>query len=180
MFYSGVVQKVNANPWKTKTLHSFTLRGTQGFFNTGEKALSLIEGQSVEFQAEQGKRAGNFDVDFNSIKVIQAVAGPSQPATSASNVAQRPGGAVRSAAIMSKDDYWQRREERDVETQKRIELQSCRNSAVALAAVVYDNAPSSLPVEDFVQEWTLKFLALNAGQIPVPSTQTQAPDGEWK
>jgi hypothetical protein len=48
---------------------------------------------------------------------------------------------------MSKDDYWKRREERDLETQKRIQLQSARNSAIAAAEVIVNTGAIKLPAQ---------------------------------
>ena len=185
MHFSGTVQKIFANPFRGKTLRSFTLQGAKGFFNTGEKPVSFVEGQQVEFEAKEGKREGNFDVDFASIKVVQGNAQSGrEPAQAAGNVQQRSGGAARSADIMSKDDYWRRREENDLKKDKIIQRQSCRNSAIALAAVVYDGADvNEKEVAEFVSNWTAQYEVENSnnGVVDSPApTSTPESTGDWK
>lgn len=188
MHFSGIVQKISAFPYRGKNLMSFTLQGTQGFFQLGEKSPSFLEGQSLEFSADAGKRANSFNVDFSSIKVVQGntqTAGtPAQVAAgNVTPIRQRAGAAVRTGDIMSKDDYWRRREERDLLTQKRIERQSCRNSAIALASVLYDGVDiNEKQLGEFVGNWTEQYLNENDGTptaeaAPQVAVQTA---GEWK
>lgn len=154
--FSGVVSKVNTNNWQGKTLHSFKINTADGYFNTGTVNPGVQEGESVKFDAKPGKREGNYDVKVSSIvRSTDAPVAPEQYAMTS----QSPTGAKRSAAVMTKDGYWEAREARDLVTQKRIEIQAARNAAIALLAAVHGRPDEE--VEGFIGEWTTKFLIDN-------------------
>jgi hypothetical protein len=177
--FNGIIQKKFANNFRGKQLNSFSLKGTDGFFNTAEVAIGFPEGASVSFQATQGNKPGNYVVD------VSTVAGTENaPVTTyrAPPVPQRTGGAVRSAGGIGKDEYWSNKEERDIKVQKIIQLQAARNAAIAyLAAVGMDHAIQTVgDPAMFVQKWTETFLSQN-----VEPTEGKAEEvlskvvGEW-
>lgn len=130
------------------------------------------EGTLVEFAAEQNDK-GYWNVTKAGIRVIEA----EEPTRSVASVA------VQTAATshMSKEDYWRRKEERELAKEKyyedkdrRIELQSCRNSAIELVKILVTPAANGetlikLPaqakreafVTELVETYTQMFVAQN-------------------
>jgi len=105
------------------------------------------------------------------------------------------GGTQRSSggAGAGKDQYWADKEKRDVETQKAIQLQSSRNSAIALLGVLLSNGAVALPTTKgkaydaalgLLDELTEKFqnetndLLGRGGQRQQRGGQGHEPDGE--
>lgn len=158
--FSGVVSKVSRNPWQGKTLHSFKINTADGYFNTGTVDPGVNEGESIKFDAKPAKREGNFDVVVKSItRSTDTPVSPDQYAMTSQN----PNGARRSASVMTKDNYWEDRAAKDVETQKRIEIQAARNAAIALLGALSGSDPED--VGEFINEWTDKFLKNNADRL---------------
>lgn len=58
--YKGTVQKTYEKVFNGKTLFSFTLRGTKGFFRTGQIRTTFKEGGYISFEADD---ALNVNVD---------------------------------------------------------------------------------------------------------------------
>lgn len=159
MEFNGVVAKIFSKDMDNKKLYSFALADHRGtYFNLGQN-LPPQEGQQVSFEAKQGSRPNAFTVDAKSL-----VVGKDTPVESyKAPFRQRTDGAVRSAQAMNQDQYWRRREERDVETQKRIEMQACRNAAIATAAIVFKVGTPLDVVGQFIDEVTNHYLEKNKG-----------------
>ena len=174
---SGIVSKVNARdmqgargPYK---LYSFALQGQQGWHSLGFELHGISEGQSISFETRQNAR-GYAEVDPDSIKILE---GQVVAARDAAVVAKAPytpkkvWGGGKSGG--KKDEYWDNREARDIETQKRIELQSCRNSALQFIDILVktdamkfgkaSQAEKAGILEDMLSHYTKAFLAENGG-----------------
>jgi hypothetical protein len=158
--YNGVVSRVSSNVWQGKTLHSFQLNNTDGYFNTGTKNPNVQQGQQVAFTAKPGKRAGSFDVDVAS---IQVAGGTTVAPEAYSMTSQSATGARRSDSFVDKDQYWKNREAKDEITQKRIEIQAARNAAIAALGPVGDGNFDGYV--DNVNLLTDKFLANNEQRL---------------
>lgn len=162
MEFKGVIQRKFANPVRGNTLYSFSLKGTDGFFNTNRTEIPFSEGTAISFDAVQAAKPGNFNVDVATVKQTAEVPVQSYNAP----FGQRTGGAVRSAGgPMNKDQYWDRKDARDIENQKVIALQSCRNSAIAYMAAIGVESPlvaNAGGPEAFIARWTDNFLEHNA------------------
>lgn len=159
MLAQGVVKDVIAKPWKDKTLYSFKL-SDGNYYSTGVKSPPST-GSSIKFEYSTNSR-GYKDVIGTSIVNWQS-AGVHDVAV-AGNVARSKG--------LTKDDYWEQKAQRDVETQKRIEIQSCRNSAIAFIAATVAAGAVKLPakesdklgvLEEFLTKYTNKYLEENKG-----------------
>lgn len=166
----GVVGKIYSKDFGDQTAWSFTLRGDRTFYRLGNKKPAFSEGDSVQFEVEmKGSNAYARGVSPWSDQEVtrgspaQAVAGASGPRTA--------------------DDFWRRKEQRDIETQKRIELQSCRNSAIEMVALIVKAEALKLPakasdkapvIEELVQHYTQFFLDRNAGKETVEKIDTEA------
>lgn len=129
---SGVVSYVSMRNIKGQDLHSFALKGTDGFFSCGTTDPKLNKGEFISFDAEQ-KQDGNFLANVSSI--IKNFDGGSEvfgkpvPGTHVK-------GSYKTQISNSKDQYWTDREARDIITQQTIQLQASRNAAIALASVI--------------------------------------------
>ena len=154
--FQGTVQRVFSNPVRGNMLHSFTLNNVKGFFNLGRVAPTFKEGASITFEAKPASREGNHDVVVETI-----VIGKDAPVSTEAYTMTAQTGA-RKTTMLQKDDYWNRREERDQSTQKVIELQSCRNSAIALLAVARERGLSDDEASEFLDKWVDIFLQQNA------------------
>lgn len=159
--YSGVVRKVNANPWQGKTLYSFKIGNEDGYFNTGPVHPGIVEGDAITFNAKLSKREGNFDVDVKSIvKTTESQVTPEQYAMTKQPV----GGARRAAQPMTKDNYWENREANDRNVQKVIQIQAARNAAIAVLAATTNHGGVD-DNEAFINQWTDAFLANNEARL---------------
>jgi hypothetical protein len=169
----GTIQYV-PEPRTFKNSKYYSIKLNDIYYSVGSKQPPEA-GTLVEFEAEKNDK-GYWNVTKAGLTVVKAEA-PSQ------SVATR---AVAAAAVspMSKDDYWRRKEERDLAKEdewiakdKRIELQSCRNSAIELVKLLITPIQTAegpvaivkLPgkakqvefVEKLVDEYTSKFVSEN-------------------
>lgn len=164
----GTVSRVSWNEWKGKKLWSFSLEGRDEYFNTGIKKPPVQEGDYIEFQADDSGN-GRYRVDVDSISAADPDEDVEQPTKKGSvrNVIRR------TKPTMSKDDYWNRKEERDIEVQRRIEIQSCRNSALQLVSLLFSSESVKLPAaakrEEFIttliDKYTAAFIVQNQGGV---------------
>jgi hypothetical protein len=183
----GVVARIYSKDFGDATAWSFTLRGDRTFYRAGNKKPFFSEGDSVQFDVEmKGQNAYARGVSkWEGQDAVQ-----SAPAIA---VSRAVGGNVG-----TKDDYWLQREKRDVETQKRIELQSCRNSAIALVAELLKVEAVKLPakqadkvpvIEELVTHYTKFFIDQNSGKQseeviheaaePVATEKKENNDADW-
>lgn len=114
----GTIQKTFTNMVRGRGLHSFTLRGQQGFFRTGETPCPIKEGTYVQFEVDDKN-----NVNLTTLVAMEKRAPDAVPTEKAVQTA--------AAYVNSKDEYWSNKEERDIETQKVIQFQAARNSAIA-------------------------------------------------
>ena len=169
----GTIQFVpDARTYKNSKYYSIKVNDI--YYSVGSKQPPEA-GTLVEFDAEKNEK-GYWNVTKAGLTVVKA-GEPTQA------VAQQ---AVKAAATspMSKDDYWRRKEERDLAKEaafdakdKRIELQSCRNSAIQLVQILLTPVQTAegvvnlvkLPaqakrvefVEKLVQQYTDQFVSDN-------------------
>lgn len=145
----GVVEQVSQRGKATN------IKVNGAWFGAGFNGVPCQQGDTVSFTVEQNGQYAN--VARNSLQVINGGGGVPQepqyqpPAQTYAKPQRRQ--APPSGGGLTKDDYWKNREERDVETQKRIQLQASRNSAIAACSA-----------------------ALQAGILPVPAKKADAFD----
>lgn len=132
MMIQGVIQKTFTNVVRGKNLHSFTIRGTQGFFRTQEVPCPMKEGTYVQFEADDKN-----NVNMSTLVAMDKRAPEQMPTEQAVSRA--------ASHVNSKDDYWTRKEERDLETQKVIQYQAARNSAIAAISTAVSQGIITLP-----------------------------------
>jgi hypothetical protein len=156
----GVVQKIFDKDFGKGPVYSFTLKGDRTFYRLGPKKPSFAEGDSVQFET---KTSGNSTYANN----VAPWKGGTVPTSVANAARQSSGGGPATA-----DQFWRNKEARDVLTQQRIELQSCRNSAIELVRVLLSpgveavklpakQADKERVVAEMVTHYTKSFLGEN-------------------
>lgn len=161
MNYNGTVQKVSSFDFNGSKLWSFTLHGTRGFFRTGKTHPGIEPNQLISFEG-QADGKGNVKVESNTIQLSKT-----QEST---GVGSAVGGGAELSVPASEDRRYQSKAEREA-LQQRIELQSCRNSALELAALVLQygevkfgaKTDKVAAIEEMVQHYTDKFVSANSG-----------------
>jgi hypothetical protein len=126
----GLVSYFGSTLWKNKKLWSFKVENDDSWYNCGENRPDIEKGATIEFSYEDGAKPNNRFVTRGSVRLLSSPnTGQVAPSVGPSN-----GGNTHasSAGTLSKDDYWKRREEREVEKGDDIHLLACRNSAIAL------------------------------------------------
>lgn len=178
MNYSGSVQKVSSFNYNNKKLWSFTLKGQKGFFRTGEDHPNVEPDQNVTFEGNPDPK-GNVQVVKGTIKlgVESRATGVEAGVTG-----------TRTSSYVSGNSY-PTKTERDA-TQKRIETQSCRNSALELVKILLDKGELKIPaktdkvefIEALVKHYTDQFIKENAGDSAAKETQDNegGPSAEYK
>ncbi|MDE2097336.1 MAG: hypothetical protein KGL39_08845 [Patescibacteria group bacterium] len=153
----GVVARIFEKEFANGMAYSFTLRGDRTFYRSGNKKPTFSEGDSIQFDVEM-KGANAYAKGVSQWKSEDVVQGRTAAAVAIPRTA---------------DDFWRRKETRDIETQKRIELQSCRNSAIELVKLLQSLEAVKLPakqadkvpvVEELVKHYTKYFIDENAGK----------------
>ena len=179
--YQGQVQYTNPkNQWGR---YSFRLAGDQMYYNT-ETDPAPLKGKMIAFEGEQrGERSVQVDEDSIEIK------GDAPPVRNAParKFAPKKGAFRSSSNFADKEKYWQDREARDIETQKRIEIQSCRNSALTFLGLLVQTGALDLSkakpaaraglVEELLNTYQAKFLEENKGTA-TPAATPEEPTAE--
>lgn len=145
MQFSGVVGKHFPKAFGNKTFYSFTLRGQDGFFNTGIKRPPA-EGVSVAFEADTNAK-GYMEVNGKTLQIQSDNA--ASPAPTVSQYKRQVGG-------VQKDEYWQHKEDRDVRNDALRELGASRNTAISIVDLMVKHEAIKLPAvakrEEFIWE----------------------------
>jgi hypothetical protein len=171
----GTVQAVMSSAGRSQTFWRFSVDGDKRSFGLGSREPKFTRGSLVSFVAMKSEK-GFWEVD-GEVELLQELP-PSPPPGVAARVGAITTGTTSSGvrSTVSKDDYWKNREDRDVEKDKTIQLQSCRNSAIELVKVLLsrtgDDALIALPaakkrydfILNLVDELTQKFVDANDGK----------------
>jgi hypothetical protein len=123
------------------------------WFGCGFNGVPAKQGDFVQFEAVQNGQYLN--ADMGSFQVTgggQAQQAPRAQGQGGGYQQRKPygGGAQRQApaqAAASKDDYWTKKEERDVITQQVIQLQASRNAAIAVCSAALAQGILPLPAK---------------------------------
>jgi hypothetical protein len=179
----GTVSAILSSTAKNGTKYwRFQVSEEKRSFGVGTIAPKFATGDLVSFTVQK-----NDNGFWDAVGEVEKVQGnPTAAGYAANPRGTAPSGAR--ATTLSKDDYWANREQRDVDTQKRIELQSCRNSAIEVVKVMLTPVEGELPIGklpaknkryDFilalVDEITHRFIDANAGKKSNPA---EAPTDE--
>jgi hypothetical protein len=123
---NGVIARILTNTWQNKTLYSIVVEGDERAFGTGATRPQFGVGTAVEFEAERNAKgywnANPATLIQKPLPVKQVEAGKTPEPTA---------------------DFYKTPANKD----KVIELQSCRNSAIALLDILVKNSMVKLPTK---------------------------------
>lgn len=144
MLVEGVVERTSEKPGKFGTMYSVKLRNSDTWYGLkGAKYQPFKNGQKVEFDAAQNQR-GYWDADSKSVRVLEDV------------VAEAPAAAaVGRSNYISKDDYWSRKEERDLKNDHLRNVGAARNTAIAFVDLLAKYEAVKLPAKQAEREAAL-------------------------
>lgn len=136
MIYSGVIGRVSEKQFNGKTFYSFTLKGQEGWYNTGVKK-PYAEGTSVKFDAAPNAKgyltvSGNIEVLKDG--EVSATGSVAQTVSKSTSSGSGAGGA-----------YWDRKEARDLVNDAARELGASRNTALSIIDIALRNEVYKLP-----------------------------------
>lgn len=138
MSTTGVVNNISEKQSSFGTMYNVQVDNQ--WYGFGKYPPKFKKGDTITFEAVQ---KGNFkNIDPKTAEVVAAT-------RQANPTAQAAVGAG------NKDDYWKEKEQRDVATQRSIQLQASRNSAIALVVPLAAAGLITLPAKD-------KFTAIKA------------------
>lgn len=141
---SGVVDRISERDGKFGKMYSIKLRDNDVWYGLkGYRPGAVKQGQVVEFEAAQNAR-GYWDADGKNIRVLQDA------------VVEAPAArAVARGATVTKDDYWRRREERDVVNDQLRNIGAARNTAIAFVDLLAKYEGLKLPTKQADREKAL-------------------------
>ncbi len=171
--FKGVVTNASSNDFNGKKLWSFQIQGVRAYFRTGEINPNLVKGDYVEFEAEGPDQRGNYRADVNSF---------SKKAGNSQVEAKGPSGFRKAFNSQPSRDFPTKAER--AETQSRIEIQSCRNSALELIKVLLSQdaikfgakADKVAIIEELLEHYTAEFLERNNGKNTVGASSSGEPE----
>lgn len=129
----GVVYKVFDRATKFGKMYSIKLTDDPNYYGTGRTAPPVSEGAKVQFVAKQNER-GYWDADPKSFKVVEASVSVAPSARS-------------SVKVNAKDDYWTRKEERDLLNDKLRNVGAARNTAIEFVKFLVAQEAITLPTK---------------------------------
>lgn len=147
---TGKVEKITSNK-----AGYFSIKVGENWYGVGKKTPPCNEGSYIKFESTS-RTVGDrtyYDADMSTLEQVAApVATPEKSEV---------------AASLSKDDYWTRKEERDVVTQTKISFQGARNAAIQVATFAFDKGLVAAKKADMnldlllslVDELTVRFAA---------------------
>lgn len=179
MQYQGVVSNVSYFDYQGKKLWSFQLNSEKGvFYRTGNDKPSVEQGNFVVFEGAPGNKPNSVNVKAYNINVKQG----EQTATGVS------AGVVATGNTKSNDSPVSPNEDRRYETKAdrearntRIELQSCRNSALEFVKILLSKDAIKFPakgdavaiLEGALDHYTKQFVEENQGKEPQAAQPVQ-------
>jgi hypothetical protein len=132
---NGIVEQVGSRPAGRGTAYSLKVNGT--WYSVGFKNPNVQTGQEVSFPVTQNGQYWNL------------TKGATVSITGGGAAAQAPVQQAQQAASqgVSKDEYWKRKEEKDVEKDKRIQYLASRKDAIEVAKLLNDAGALKLPAK---------------------------------
>jgi hypothetical protein len=143
----GIIQQVPPPREFVKgnqTTTYYSIKVNDVYYSVGSKKPPA-QGTLVEFEAEQNAK-GYWNVTKAGIRVIPAGA----PSSNVGNAAVAASSGTKSGKHLSREEYWDRKDERDVAWEKRqreviqptIELQAARNAAIEFVKLLIAPVPA--------------------------------------
>lgn len=166
------MQKVSSFDFNGSKLWSFTLHGTRGFFRTGKAHPGVEPNQLISFDG-QADGKGNVKVEPSTITLSKQ-----SEASGVSNAITSSAGVPDQVLDPRDDRRYETKFDKD-NRNARIELQSCRNSALELVGLILQHGELKVGakvdkvvlIEEMVDRYTDKYVAANSGE----KTAVEAP-----
>lgn len=173
----GNVVEVVQRPWKNKVFYSLKLANDGQLYGFGPTNPMTRTGDRVLFEWTNNER-GYPTADPSSLKVEKAETHTSTAAP------------ARAVVSMGKDDYWSRKEARDIENDKLRALGASRNTAIAWIDFLVKAEAVKLPAKQadreealnaLLDDYTRTFMGLEKEEpgSDEPVTPKESNDGEW-
>lgn len=162
MMAKGVVYKIFERAAGRGKAYSIKLDGDQNYYGTGFKAPGCKAGDYVEFEADKNAK-GYWEAKLDSIRVLD-----SQPVEAAKAVGK----------VIGKDDYWTRKESRDLENDNRRNVGASLNTAIEFVELLLKaeavKLPAKIPdreeaIRNLVVYYSTKFRTLETGTTEEPA-----------
>lgn len=135
--------------WGDVELWSFQVEGDNRYFRTGKTNPPVSDGDTISFEYETKQDKNNVDVDTITkiaAEDVQQAPKPSGPKDQQQSTSGNTGGSTGAGYynpqrdFSNKDNYWARKEARDLEVGERINFSASQRDAVSLvsAALAHD------------------------------------------
>jgi hypothetical protein len=148
MIEQGTVKKVLTKNWQDKTLYSLILNESEKIFGLGTFRLKAKPGDFVKFEYSVNKN-GYPDANTKTLEVTE-----NKEAIHTEVSAKAAG----RASGLSKDDYWNRKEARDLRQDELREIGATRNTAVEWIKFLMEKEALKLPTKMADREQALNAL----------------------
>ena len=180
-----MISNVSSFDYQGKKLWSFQLNNDKGtYFRTGSSRVPAEQGEFVSFSGMPGKN-GSINVDTKTVEVKKGEVAQQGIAGAVASKAGSGGTSYSGGGGGNRD--FPTKSEREA-TQKRIEIQSCRNSALEFIDILIRTEAFKVPaknkveaLEELLSHYIEKFIKENAGESSedAPKTAQEArADGE--
>jgi hypothetical protein len=170
----GVVYKVFTRPAGRGTAYSIKLDGDAVYYGTGFKAPPVTAGQYISFEASKNAR-GHWDAEMDTIKIL-----PNEVQVQTTG----------SGMSITKDDYWKRKEDRDLLNDKLRNVGARTNTAIAFVELLIKADAVKLPAKQSDREEVIAGLVKHyTDTIGMPDKEQEAvaviaevveETGDWK
>lgn len=164
---SSTIRGTVAKVYEKNGMYSLAIDNV--WYGFGKKKPQVDQGQFVTFAADKNDR-GYWNADIKTLIVADRQ-------SASSTRAPAPTGGL------TKDQYWENREARDIETQKRIQYQSSRNAAIEFVRLLLDKDALKVPatvakkadaILEAVNYYTTMFN--DNTEVQGPTTETSSAD----
>ena len=145
----GTIKKILTKDWGNKTLYSVVLNETDKIYGLGAFRIKAKPGDSIKFESTVNAK-GYPEINTKTLEVTE-----NKEATHVGVTAQS---AVRGSNGLSKDDYWGRKELRDLRQDELREIGATRNTAVEWIKFLMEKEALKLPVKVADREASLNAL----------------------
>ena len=143
---SGIVASVATKNWQDKTFYSLKLNDGE-YYGFGEFRPPAAPGDKAEFYAKKDQK-GFWKADKASLKISKGTEEERSNASARSVTGQS----------MNKDDYWARKEHRDLENDRMRNIGAARNTAIEWISTLLKAEAIKLPAAQAKKEEALNHL----------------------
>jgi hypothetical protein len=163
MIVKGVVYKVFSRPAGRGTAYSIKLEGNDVYYGCGFKDPGLNPGDAVQFEANLNAK-NYWEVDPKSIRKLDSTPVIHNPT------------ARQAVAVNGKDDYWTRKEQRDIANDVARNIGASTNTAISFVELLLKAEAVKLPAKIADREQVLaELVSYYAKKFRGESTEDEAP-----